>query len=239
MKLHFPSPRHDRTKYIRLSTNLCKACWMCVQACPNDVIGKVDLPIHKHAHIDQAAKCRGCQKCVRACPNRAISYTGYEQSRKSERSPLERALKKVLPPTLLLVCLVLMVVSHWAFPVRTIFPVPFNLVGLAPLVLGVFTSVSANRQFAQVGTNVNTFNEPGTLVTDGWFSHSRNPMYLGCVLALPHFLRSNDNTHTVVGLSADTGAAYVSAGRVGFITLNVAREVFERGPFGKIDHISE
>ena len=109
MRLRFPIPRHDSTKYIRLSTTLCKACWMCVQACPNDVIGKVDLPIHKHAHIDQAEKCRGCQKCVRACPNGAILYTGHEQPRKSERSPLERALKKVLPPTLLSVYLVLMV----------------------------------------------------------------------------------------------------------------------------------
>jgi protein-S-isoprenylcysteine O-methyltransferase Ste14 len=93
-------------------------------------------------------------------------------------------MKKVLPPTLLLVCLVLMVASHWAFPIRTIFPTPCNLVGLAPLVLGVFISVSAHRQFAKVGTNVNTFNEPGTLVTNGWFSHRRNPMYLGGVLTL-------------------------------------------------------
>jgi len=91
---------------------------------------------------------------------------------------------KVLPPTLSLICLILIVVSHWAFPIQIIFPTPFNLVGLAPLVLGVFISVSANRQFAKAGTNVNTFNEPDTLVTDGWFSHSRNPMYLGFVIAL-------------------------------------------------------
>ena len=90
MKLHFPTLRHDSTKYIRLNTSLCKACWMCVQACPNDVIGQVDLPIHKHAHIDHAEKCRGCQKCVRACPNGAIHYIGNEQLHKSERSTLER-----------------------------------------------------------------------------------------------------------------------------------------------------
>jgi Fe-S-cluster-containing hydrogenase component 2 len=90
MKL-FPILRHDSTKYIRLSTNLCKACWACVEICPNGVIGKVDLPVHKHAHIDQAEKCRGCQKCAWACPNGAILYTGHEQPRKSERSTLERA----------------------------------------------------------------------------------------------------------------------------------------------------
>ena len=69
-------------------------------------------------------------------------------------------MKRILPPTLLLLCLVLMVVSHWVLPLQTIFPIPFNLLGILPLVLGVFINISADRQFAQVGTNVKTFNEP-------------------------------------------------------------------------------
>jgi protein-S-isoprenylcysteine O-methyltransferase Ste14 len=93
-------------------------------------------------------------------------------------------MKRILPPTLLLLCLVLMVVSHWVFPIQTIFPIPFNLLGILPLVLGVFINISADRQFAQVGTNVKTFNEPQKLVTDGWFRYSRNPMYLGFELTL-------------------------------------------------------
>ncbi len=93
-------------------------------------------------------------------------------------------MKKILPPTLMLVCLVLMAVSHWAFPIQTFFPVPFNFLGIVPLVLGVFISVSADRQFAKVRTNVKTFDEPGQLVTNGWFRYSRNPMYLGFVLIL-------------------------------------------------------
>ncbi len=93
-------------------------------------------------------------------------------------------MKKILPPTLLLVCWVLMILSHLVWPIRTLVPVPINLVGLGLLGLGLFMSIAADRQFAQVGTNVKTFDEPGQLVTTGWFRYSRNPMYLGFVLAL-------------------------------------------------------
>jgi protein-S-isoprenylcysteine O-methyltransferase Ste14 len=56
--------------------------------------------------------------------------------------------------------------------------------GIVPLVLGLVINISADRQFAQVGTNVKTFDDPDRLVTDGWFRYSRNPMYLGFVLIL-------------------------------------------------------
>ncbi len=40
------------------------------------------------------------------------------------------------------------------------------------------------RLFKRIGTNINTFGEPGTLTTAGLFAHTRNPMYLGMLLAL-------------------------------------------------------
>ncbi len=93
-------------------------------------------------------------------------------------------MKRILPQTLLFLCLILMVLLNWAFPLWPLLPLPFNLAGLAPLVLGVVINVSADRQFAQVGTNVKTFAEPDQLVTGGWYRISRNPMYLGFVLML-------------------------------------------------------
>jgi len=75
MGFHNPFARHVKTKFVRLNTNLCKACWNCVEACPNNVIGKIDLPIHRHAHISHAEKCKGCKKCVGACSHEAIIYT--------------------------------------------------------------------------------------------------------------------------------------------------------------------
>ncbi len=37
--------------------------------------------------------------------------------------------------------------------------------------------------FQRIGTNVYTFEEPGELVTEGLYGISRNPMYLGLVVA--------------------------------------------------------
>ncbi len=93
-------------------------------------------------------------------------------------------MKKILPPTLFLICWVLMILSHLIWPIRTLVPTPFNLLGFLPLGLGLFMTISSDRQFARIGTNIKTFDEPGQLVTAGWFGYSRNPMYLGIVLAL-------------------------------------------------------
>lgn len=72
MTVRFPHPRQIETLYIRLDTSRCKACWDCVQTCPQGVIGKVDLRFHRHARIDRAEDCQGCLLCLDACPHQAI-----------------------------------------------------------------------------------------------------------------------------------------------------------------------
>jgi 2-oxoglutarate ferredoxin oxidoreductase subunit delta len=85
MSIHFhwplPGAGHSRTKYIELDTRRCQACWQCVAACPNHVLGKVNLFKHAHARVDHADACQGCKKCVRACPQQAIRYTYIPPSR--------------------------------------------------------------------------------------------------------------------------------------------------------------
>ena len=61
---------------------------------------------------------------------------------------------------------------------------PWNLIGLAPLGLGLALGLAAERQFLRARTAVRPFIPPVALVTDGWFRWSRNPMYLGMILAL-------------------------------------------------------
>jgi len=56
--------------------------------------------------------------------------------------------------------------------------------GLALLVAGLGIAAWHARLFRRVGTNIHTFRAPQVLVTGGLFRHSRNPMYLGFVLAL-------------------------------------------------------
>ncbi len=86
MKLHAPFPRHTRTRYIRLSPHDCQACWTCVAACPQHVLGKVEIGSHRHAHVDHADACKGCKTCVRACPHHAIEYT-YQPVPVEDRKP--------------------------------------------------------------------------------------------------------------------------------------------------------
>ena len=64
-----------KTKFIRVDTRKCAACWKCVEICPDHVFGKVILFKHRHTHIDHADACKGCKKCVQSCPNGAIIYT--------------------------------------------------------------------------------------------------------------------------------------------------------------------
>ncbi|MCR9278462.1 MAG: isoprenylcysteine carboxylmethyltransferase family protein [Pseudomonadaceae bacterium] len=60
----------------------------------------------------------------------------------------------------------------------------WQLPGLAVITLGVVIAVSGSRQFARAKTNIVPLQPASTLVTDGVFRFSRNPMYLGMLLAL-------------------------------------------------------
>ncbi|MDR3217405.1 MAG: 4Fe-4S binding protein [Dysgonamonadaceae bacterium] len=44
----------------------------CVEACPENVIGKVHFLFHKHAVIRNPENCIGCLKCVSVCKYGAI-----------------------------------------------------------------------------------------------------------------------------------------------------------------------
>jgi len=66
---------HQRkTDFIRLDIQRCEACWNCIEVCPKQVLGKIDLIWHRHAIIRNAEACNGCKKCVRTCENEALEY---------------------------------------------------------------------------------------------------------------------------------------------------------------------
>ena len=93
-------------------------------------------------------------------------------------------MQKILPPTLFLFTIILMVVLQWLLPSQQWIAFPYNLIGLLPLAIGLALSIQGSRQFSQINTNIKTFNDPDLFVTDGVFRISRNPMYLGMVIAL-------------------------------------------------------
>ena len=76
MKLRFRNKNHTQTKFVELDTKKCQACWKCLSNCKKNVIGKVDIIIHKHALIEYPDNCTGCLQCVKTCEFGAYRKTG-------------------------------------------------------------------------------------------------------------------------------------------------------------------
>lgn len=82
MRTRIVNRDHAHTPYITLNTHECEACWECIDCCPNHVIGKINLPWHKHAVIVSPDSCTGCLKCVKRCPAQALTRNGVNQPSK-------------------------------------------------------------------------------------------------------------------------------------------------------------
>ena len=93
-------------------------------------------------------------------------------------------MKKLLPPVLFPIFLVLMAGVCWALGSPHTMSYPYSLVGLIFLISGLGIAVYHSRVFKEEGTNIKTFDEPTKFVRVGLFKYTRNPMYLGFVLAL-------------------------------------------------------
>ena len=88
------------------------------------------------------------------------------------------------PPILLCLALGAMWWLHRRLPLAQWLDTPYHWIGMLPLLAGLCISAWHARLFRRVGTNIDTFKEPGRLVTDGLFRRTRNPMYLGFVITL-------------------------------------------------------
>jgi protein-S-isoprenylcysteine O-methyltransferase Ste14 len=91
---------------------------------------------------------------------------------------------KPLPPTLLLIAILLSLALHLGFPLALLLRFPSNLLGLAPLAVGAAVNLVADRQFKLARTPVKPGQPPTALVTGGLFRWTRNPMYLGQLLMM-------------------------------------------------------
>lgn len=87
--------------------------------------------------------------------------------------------KPILPPTYLLIALLLMVALNWFTPLGSVVPAPWNLSGCLLIAVGIWINIKADAQFRRLNTTVKPFEKPTALVRDGMFRFSRNPMYLG------------------------------------------------------------
>lgn len=93
-------------------------------------------------------------------------------------------MKKLLPPILFLGFLITIPGICWALGSPHTISYPINLVGVVFLLTGLGIAIYHSRLFKRLGANIMTFGEPTKIVKSGMFRYSRNPMYLGFVVAL-------------------------------------------------------
>jgi protein-S-isoprenylcysteine O-methyltransferase Ste14 len=96
-------------------------------------------------------------------------------------------MKKILPPFLFLVFIVVIGLTCWGVgsPHQLMFP--FNLLGIPVIGIGFLLANSGKQLFKHLETNIMTFDEPTVLVTEGIYRYTRNPMYLGFTIAMLGF----------------------------------------------------
>jgi protein-S-isoprenylcysteine O-methyltransferase Ste14 len=93
-------------------------------------------------------------------------------------------MKKLLPPILFILFAVVMGLICWGFGFKHIIVFPYNLIGIPLLLTGLILAQSSKMLFLNLKTNIDTFGQPDKLVTSGFYKFTRNPMYLGFVIAI-------------------------------------------------------
>lgn len=100
---------------------------------------------------------------------------------------IDHASVKVHPPVLLLVHLFLTFLLERLFPLPFAFPYALMWIGYLLILLGIGLAFSAVRRFMQAHTTLDPHGSVSTVVTDGPYNYSRNPIYLGFVCLLVGF----------------------------------------------------
>ena len=91
---------------------------------------------------------------------------------------------KPYPPIYFFVSIMLMIALHYLAPFHQLLTTPLSYAGGLFVVVGVCIVAVAASSFSRVGTPIVPFEKSTEVVTSGLFRFSRNPMYLGMVMAL-------------------------------------------------------
>ena len=92
--------------------------------------------------------------------------------------------KRTSPPTYFFITLLIGYLLYLFIPIRIIIIFPWNLFGIIFGIAGAVLNMIADNTFKKAGTTVKPFEKTSSLITNGVFRISRNPMYLGMVLIL-------------------------------------------------------
>jgi len=91
---------------------------------------------------------------------------------------------RLLPPSYLLIFLLLAIALHFVVPIVHIVPFPYNLGGLLLIAIGIWLNLWADGLFKTKNTTVKPFEKSSALILNGPFRFTRHPMYLGMVIGL-------------------------------------------------------
>jgi protein-S-isoprenylcysteine O-methyltransferase Ste14 len=91
---------------------------------------------------------------------------------------------RIIPPIYFLAAVVASVGLHLVMPLALLVPSPIDLAGVVLVVVGLGITLWAAGLFRLAGTPVVPFTQSTVLVTGGIYRWTRNPMYLGLVIAL-------------------------------------------------------
>ncbi|MHA2027862.1 MAG: methyltransferase family protein [Candidatus Kariarchaeaceae archaeon] len=91
---------------------------------------------------------------------------------------------KYYPPFYFLVSLISGIILHFIYPIITFLRFPLNLLGILPIIFGLYMASSVNAAIVREGTTIVSDEKPTVFINTGVFRISRNPMYLGSVVLL-------------------------------------------------------
>ncbi len=95
--------------------------------------------------------------------------------------------KFALPPVYLLVTIIAMAWVNYIFPFINFFEGNIRYMGFMVILGGIAIILIAARLFNKADTPIRPFKKPETLITDGLYKFSRNPVYLGMIVILIGF----------------------------------------------------
>lgn len=95
-----------------------------------------------------------------------------------------RLLRKTIPPVYFFAALLLMAALAYCLPLVHLVYIPLRIGGAVIILAGLAVTATGARSFKRADTPVRPFELATTLVTDGIYRYTRNPMYLGLLIML-------------------------------------------------------
>ena len=92
--------------------------------------------------------------------------------------------KPIYPPVYWLLTVVAMLGLHFMLPIRQVVQGRLRYLGVLLLAAAVVVVFWSAGLFHRAGTTIKPFEKPSTLVVQGLYRFSRNPIYLGMVCGL-------------------------------------------------------